>query len=54
MLSVERRNFSNGVLQLDVTAEFNTDELAAMLENLALTHLGVSSVNNNAIQAALK
>lgn len=54
VLTVERRNFSNGVLELDVTAEFGTDELAALLEGLTLTHLGVSSVNNNAIQAALK
>ena len=54
VLTVERRNFSNGVLELDITAEFGTDEVAALLENLTLTHLSVSSVNNNAVQAALK
>jgi len=54
VLSVERRNFSNGILELDITAEFGADEMAALLENLTLTKLTVSSVNNNAINAALK
>lgn len=52
--SVERRNFSNGVLELDLTAEFGADEVAALLENLTLTKLNVTGVNNNSISATLK
>lgn len=54
VMSVERRNFANGVLELDLTAEFGADEVAALLENLALTKLSVTGVNNNAITASLK
>lgn len=54
VVNVERRNFSNGVLELDLTAEFGADEVAALLENLTLTKLSVSGVNNNAITAAVK
>lgn len=54
VVSVERRSFSNGVLELDFTAEFGADEVAALLENLTLTKLSVTSVNNNSIDAAMK
>lgn len=52
--SVERRNFTNGVLDLDIVADFGTDELAALLENLTLTKLTVTGVNNNAISATVR
>lgn len=54
VLSVERRNFSGGVLELDISAEFGADDVAALLENLMLTKLTVTAVNNNAIDAQLR
>ncbi len=54
MTSVERRNFSAGVLDLDVTADMKADDVAAMLEGLTLTKLSVTGVNNNAIDAKAK
>lgn len=52
--SVERRNFSGGVLELDLTAEFGADDVAGLLEGLNLTKLTVTAVNNNAIDAKVK
>ncbi|MDK2010985.1 MULTISPECIES: CsgG/HfaB family protein [unclassified Deinococcus] len=52
--SVERRNFSGGVLELDLTAEFGADDVAGLLESLTLTKLTVTAVNNNAIDAKVK
>lgn len=49
--TADRRNFTGGVLKIDLTAKSSTDEVAALLESLQLVKLRVSSVDNNAILA---
>lgn len=50
--TADRRNFTGGVLKIDLTAKSSTDEVAALLESLQLVKLRVSSVDHNAILAS--
>lgn len=54
IVSAERRNFSNGIIEIEVKASVSSDEVAAILENLILTKISVNSVNNNSIEAKIK